>query len=131
MAKKGGKKKAEIKRVQGRFAPGQSGNPAGRPKGKKNQITELKQDLEIAVRKQMSSAKIAQIVEKLYDLALNEGHVGAAKLLLDKTVSNAKDGEEDSRDGGGIQVTIRNVTAEIKSPTETIEAEEADYEEVH
>lgn len=112
----------------GTFLPGVSGNPNGRPTNKRNQITNLKQDLEIAIRKNVQPAQIQAIVEKMIDLAINEGSVGAAKLILDKTVSNAKEAEEQKGDDSSVRVIIENVT--IGRVTETIEAEEAEYTEI-
>ncbi len=112
----------------GTFLPGVSGNPNGRPPSKRNQITNLKQDLEIAIRKNVQPAQIQAIVEKMVDLAINEGSVGAAKLILDKTISNAKDEEETKGDGGGVRVIIENVT--VGRETVTIEAEDAEYTEI-
>jgi hypothetical protein len=78
----------------GKFPTGVSGNPAGRPKGKKNEITELRQDMELAVRKHLSFERVAKIVDRMATLA-ESGNVAAAKLLLDKVVANARDAEED------------------------------------
>ena len=77
----------------GTFIPGVSGNPAGKPAGTKNRLTALKQDLEIAVRENVSAKDIREIVGKMVDLA-KEGNSKAAKLILDKFVSNASEGEE-------------------------------------
>jgi hypothetical protein len=94
----------------GKFPKGVSGNPSGRPKGKRNELTEIKQDLEIAVRKSLSAAKITRIVEKLVELA-EDGNVKAAKLILDKVISNAKDVDDvDNAGVGGITIRIENHT---------------------
>lgn len=111
----------------GTFLPGVSGNPKGRPLSKKNQLTNLKQNLEIAIRENVDPTDIQLIVKSMIDLA-KEGSVGAAKLILDKTVSNAKDVEDSKADQGGIRVVIENVT--VGRENETIEAEDADYEEI-
>lgn len=88
---------------------GQSGNPAGRPKGTKNYITQLKQNLEAAVRENANPSKVAGIIDTMCDLAL-DGNVGAAKLILDKFVSNAKT-EEDSEHGTPKLVfEVKNLT---------------------
>lgn len=116
-----------VRNPDGTFPKGVSGNPAGRPPSKKNQITNLKQDLEIAIRENVQAEEIGKIVQKMIDLA-KDGSVGAAKLVLDKTVSNAKDVEDTKADSGGIRVVIENVT--VGRETETIEAEEADYTEI-
>lgn len=111
----------------GTFPTGVSGNPKGRPPSKRNQITNLKQDLEIAIRQNVRPAQIQAIVDKMVELA-QDGSVGAAKLILDKTVSNAKDIEEVKADGGGVRVIIENVT--VGREKETIEAEDADFTEI-
>lgn len=111
----------------GTFVKGVSGNPNGRPPSKRNKITNLKQDLEIAVRENVKPRDIQRIVERMVELAL-EGSVGAAKLILDKTVSNAKEQEEEKHQGGGVRVVIENVT--VGRGNETIDAEDGDYEDI-
>lgn len=96
----------------GRFLPGRSGNPKGRPKGKKNELTELKQDLEIAVRKNLTSAKVTGIIEAMIQKAL-EGNVGAAKVILDKVVSNAKESEDAQDSSGGLRIIIENAQLDV------------------
>lgn len=103
----------------GRFVKGISGNPVGRPEGKKNIITGLKQDLEIAVREHLSADTIKDIINSMVTEALN-GSVGAAKLLLDKAVSNAKDVDDVQREGGSFVIEIRNLTL-MAQPGETQE----------
>jgi len=99
---------------QGQFLPGQSGNKAGRPKGKKNEITELKQDLEIAIRKSVPATRIQAIVLKMCELA-EEGSVGAAKLILDKTLSNAKDADDVKQAEGGFTFVVKNITLQAET----------------
>jgi len=96
----------------GKFLPGVSGNPKGRPKGKKNELTELKQDLEIAVRKNLSSQKVQKVVDAMFEKAL-EGNVGAAKLLLDKVITNARESEDAQDSGGGLRIVIENATLDV------------------
>jgi hypothetical protein len=114
----------------GRFVKGVSGNDAGRPEGKKNVITGLKQDLEIAVREHLAPQTIKDIIDSMVAEALN-GSVGAAKLLLDKAVSNAKDVEDVQKDSGGFTIEIRNLT--LTQPGETsekpVEGETIDHED--
>lgn len=118
----------EIQRnPDGTFPAGVSGNPKGRLPSKRNQITNLKQDLEIAIRQNVKPQDISDIVSQMIDLAKG-GSIGAAKLILDKTVSNAKEAEEIKNDSGGVRIVIENVT--VGRPTETIEAEDGDYEEI-
>ncbi len=116
-----------LRNKDGTFPAGVSGNPAGRPPSKRNKITNLKQDLEIAVRERLGPEKINEIVDEMIKLAL-AGSVGAAKLVLDKTVSNAKEAEEVKGEGGGVRVVIENVT--VGRETETIDAEDGDFTEI-
>lgn len=104
----------------GTFLPGKSGNPRGRPKGRKNQLTTLKQDLEIAVRDNVSPAEVGAVVRKMTELAL-EGNVGAGKVILDKFVSNAKEGEDEKDSGGALKIIIENAQLEVQhQPSTTI-----------
>lgn len=92
------------------YKPGQSGNPSGRPKGKKNEITELKQNLEIAVRNSVSPQDVIDIVQAMVAEA-KAGKVGAAKVILDKTISNVKETEDtQSGDGRTFVFEVKNLT---------------------
>jgi hypothetical protein len=113
MAKKKAKKKAKTKEVvrddKGQFSPGISGNPLGRPKSRKNILTGMKQDLEIALRENVTPEQIQGIITNMVMLA-QEGNVGAAKLILDKVLSNAKVEEDAMTSDGGITIRIENAT---------------------
>lgn len=123
---------AATRNADGTFPAGVSGNPLGRPKGKKNELTELKQDLEIAVRKSLPVHRIKGIVEKVAQMA-EEGNLRAAKLILDKVISNAKDVDDvDNKGVGGITIRIENATFAAKREQVKIQtpAVEADFTEV-
>lgn len=79
----------------GTFVKGVSGNPLGRPK--KTTIRNLTQDLEIAIREHLTVERVKKIVNRMADMA-EQGNVPAAKLILDKLIANAKDGESDEGD---------------------------------
>lgn len=81
---------------------GQSGNPAGRPKGAKNKITMLKQALEGELRVQLGP-EMATILGIAIQKA-KEGNEAMIKLLLDKTLPTTKAGEDD--DGGKERIQI-------------------------
>jgi hypothetical protein len=110
----------EIRDKDGTFLPGKSGNPSGRPKGRKNQLTVLKQDLEIAIRENASPADVAAVVSKMIQMAL-EGNVGAGKVILDKFVSNAKEGEDERESGGQLKIIIENAQLDVNPQTNVIE----------
>jgi hypothetical protein len=103
-------KKSPVTRDEkGRFVAGTSGNPNGRPKGRKNVITELKQDMEIALRENLSVEEIQGVVRAMLAEALN-GNVGAGKLILDKVLSSAKETDDAKETGGGLKVVIEHAT---------------------
>jgi hypothetical protein len=113
----------------GTFKKGVSGNPNGRPKGKKNELTELKQDLELAIRRSLPVSRITKIVEQVATMA-EQGNLRAAKLILDKVISNASSDTDDAeKSTGGIVIRIENATAfaeaqrERNTPPPAIEAE--------
>lgn len=113
------KEQALERNPDGTFLKGVSGNPAGRPKGRKNQITELKQDLEIAVRDAISPKEIKAVVTKMVQLAL-EGNVGAGKLILDKVLSNAKEGEEEKEMSGGLKIIIEHANLDVSHTQQNV-----------
>jgi hypothetical protein len=118
--------------IPARWKPGQSGNPAGRPKGSKNELTIVKNDLELAIRKSLKPSKVAAILNKMVEMAL-EGDVKAARLILDKTVSNASMSKDDPQGESGMFVfKVQNLTlkAEAENPAIDAEFSEVTKEEV-
>lgn len=109
---------------KGRFLNG--GNPKGRPKGSKNKIVAMKQDLELALRENINGNDVMRIISAMVDEAQN-GNVSAAKLILDKVMSNAKVDEDVSAENGGITISIKNLT--VGDATEAIEGEVINREE--
>jgi hypothetical protein len=97
----------ETRDEKGRFVAGVSGNPNGRPKGRKNVITALKQDMEIALRENLSIEDIKGVIQSMLAEALN-GNVGAGKLILDKVLSGAKTEEDVKETGGGLKIIIEH-----------------------
>lgn len=87
-----------------RWKPGQSGNPAGRPKGAKNKITMLRQALEGELRVQIGP-HMADILMIAIDKA-KEGNEAMIKLLLDKTLPSIKSGEDEDAKLEKIQINI-------------------------
>ncbi len=106
-----GAKKKDGRANNGRWVKGQSGNPAGRPKGSKNRIVAMKQDLELAIRENITSGEVRKIVNAMIAEA-QDGNVSAAKLILDKVMSNAKVDEDITESQGGISINIKNLTVD-------------------
>jgi len=108
----------------GRFVKGVSGNPSGRPK--KQQLKDIQLDLEIALREHISVEKVKRIINKMVEKAA-DGHVGAAKLILDKVISNARDADDNgANDGRTVVFRIENATfaaqqTKTQTPIEVID----------
>jgi len=93
----------------GRFVKGQSGNPNGRPPNKKNTLLALRQDLELAVLEHVSPEKVRRILNKVVERA-EAGDMRAAKLILDKVVSNAGPADDAEDNGRTVVFRIENAT---------------------
>lgn len=114
----------------GRWKPGQSGNPKGRPK---QSLVALQRDLEGAIRDHLTADKVKNLIDAVYTSAVGgwvgEGqnkkylapNVKAAKLLLDKLIPNATDTEPGDKDAGRTVVfRIENATfGALKAETPT------------
>jgi hypothetical protein len=101
----------EIKKnSKGQFVKGTaSGNPKGRPKGSKNRISEMKRELEVAIRESLDPETIKGVVQSMVAEALN-GNVSAGKLILDKVVSNARADQDEAEERPEIVIKIENLT---------------------
>lgn len=96
-------------RVEGKFAPGVSGNPAGRPKGSRNDIANMKRQLEMAFIEHVTPEKLKRVINKVVERA-EAGSIPAAKLIFDKLISNASDSEDAGDTGRTVVFQIVNAT---------------------
>jgi len=106
-----------VRNEKGQFVKGVSGNANGRPKGTKNHLVALKQDLEIAVRENLQPGDIQDIVNSMVHMAKG-GDVSAAKLILDKVISPAKVEQETEERDETLVVRIENVSFKMPSAEE-------------
>lgn len=106
-----------VRNKKGQWVSGQSGNPAGKPKGTKHQITQLRENTELALREYMSSPenarKALKALDKLFEQAAN-GDTASLKLLFDKVLPNARGGSDD-----GDAEKQRPVAIQIINQTDT------------
>lgn len=106
----------DVTKTDGRFLPGVSGNPAGRPAGSKN----IQRQLEDAVRSYIAHPTRVERIKKVLDRLLQkaeDGNVAAAKLLLDKIIQNAKEDTDPGAGGGTTYVfRIENATFAGQKP---------------
>lgn len=120
-------KKEVIRDKSGRFVPGKSGNPKGRPLGAKNRIVKAKQDLEVLLREDILKVEEIKRVWEAMVREAQDGNVSAGKLVLDKVISQATTAEDATQDGNSITIKVKNLTFDA-SPEEG--AIEGDYEEI-
>lgn len=116
----------------GQFQKGKSGNPAGRPpKTRKGELTNLKQEMELAIRQHLTVDRVKRIVDRIAKMA-EEGNIPAAKLILDKLVPNARDTEDAPDPGTAFVFRIENATfaAREEKPQVTVQIVDATVEEV-
>jgi hypothetical protein len=99
------------KKTGGRFKPGQSGNPNGRPKGSKNQITLLKESLELQLREK-SEGHMAAVLEKALELAL-AGDRAMIKLLLEMHMSKGTS-NDNSKGIEKVEIKVSGPETEVK-----------------
>jgi hypothetical protein len=81
------------KKQGGKFQPGQSGNPSGRPAGSKSKVSQLVGD--------MIAEKAEEITKILIDKAL-DGDAGCLKLIIERLSPAPKD--------NNINIELPNIT---------------------
>jgi hypothetical protein len=114
----------------GRFVKGQSGNPSGRPRGRRNKITKLTEKLEVAVRKQVDPQHVINVLNELYIEAV-AGNIAAAKTFLDYTLSKPtvqKDEQGETDKAPTIRIVVENFTrgAPGEKPVEGITIDQSE-----
>lgn len=115
------KKKQVVRKEDGTFPKGVSGNPAGRPKGSKNAITLLKQSLELQLREQ-AAPDIGAVLDKAVEMAL-DGHPGMIKMLVELHMSKSTNDEAKASEKVAIQINSHGGQPVVK-PIEVDNTEE-------
>jgi hypothetical protein len=117
------------RQADGKFPSGTSGNPKGRPKGSKNEISALKQDVELALRQHVHPEKLKKVIEKVLNKAAN-GNMAAAKLIFDYFLSRVSDGDEDGKEQPAIRVIVENATFKVEQEKQAQVVEVTQIEDV-
>lgn len=91
-----------VEKKGGPWPKGVSGNPLGRPKGSKNQISALKQAMELQLR-ELAAGDMMEVMEKCISMAKN-GDKQMIRLLLEYHLSKSSD---DDKDRGVEKVEIK------------------------
>jgi hypothetical protein len=108
-----------------KFTKGMSGNPKGRPKGSKNKSTVLREAMENKTDR-MLSREVPKVLQVVIAAAI-KGDMSAAKMILDRAVPVKKAGDgSDMAAAGGINITIKNLTADHGQTETVIEGEVID-----
>jgi hypothetical protein len=108
----------------GRFKPGQSGNPAGRPP--KLQVADIQMNLEKAVRQHFPAQRVIDVVEKTFKEALgvSKQAVACRKLIFEYFIQKPKSPEEAEHSQQGITIRIENATFKAQhEPGDVIDVE--------
>lgn len=101
----------KVKRTEkGQFPKGVSGNPTGRPKGSKNEITLLRQSLDLQLRAQ-GAERMPEVLDKAFELAL-EGDRPMIKLLLELNMSKAVASEKEVQEK--VEINVVGAPPEVK-----------------
>lgn len=107
----------EVVKKDTRFKPGQSGNPAGRPKGSKNKSTQIRKLLEEKLTNKLQKDALA-ILDKAIEMAKN-GDRSMIKLLIEKMLPTPKAvGEDMPRGTGGITIVVQPMQSDNSNVVE-------------
>lgn len=106
-----------IRTKDGKFLPGKSGNPHGRPPTKRDKINAIQQRLELAIRRNLDPRTVSKIVQATAQDALDaedsKTKTAARKLIFEYCIakpSNAEDKQE--RTENKISIVIENATVQ-------------------
>ena len=101
---------------KGRFLPGKSGNPKGRPPTRREKIQSIQQKLELAVRRRLDPSDVSEVVHKAVQMA-KAGDTAAMKLIFEYTVAKPKhEADVQEKSSNKISIIIENATIKPASP---------------
>lgn len=92
-----------------RFKKGQSGNPAGRPKGSKNRTTLVKQAIEGQLVDELSGESI-EILKKAIEMA-KKGDQAMIKLIIERVLPLRRATDDDDRHATpAVNIVVNTLT---------------------
>lgn len=113
----------------GRWVKGQSGNPAGKPKGLKSFITKERMAMEAALRSYISGDKgmnaVLDGIDRVFDIMKNgedREAIAAFKLISDKLLTSPKDSDQGGHETPQLQVIITRAQGGDDQPVQVIES---------
>ena len=93
-----------------------SGNPNGVPKGRAQELTRLREELELAVLRRTQWTRVAKVLDAMFTKA-EEGDVRAAKLVLEYTLSKPKSvQEQESKAAPRYEFVVMVATPQHENP---------------
>jgi hypothetical protein len=95
-----------------KFKPGVSGNPNGRPKGSKNQITLLKESMELMLREEAAQSDLLEVMRTALDLA-KKGDRAMIKLILELHMSKGTT-QDNSQAAEKVQININGPSQKVE-----------------
>jgi hypothetical protein len=129
-----------VRDTRGRFQKGQSGNPLGKAKGLRNQMTLERIAFEKALREYVAdplqATKLVHGINRVLDIAVSaekdSDAIAAMKLMLDRVMPAmpAQIGEEAEKTDTRLQITIQTNPIATSPVEVVIEGEATDITEV-
>ena len=113
----------------GKFKPGQSGNPAGRPISVRKAISDLQTATEQAIRGAIPATRVVKVVEKLLALA-EKGNTRAAGIIMPYFISKPSTDSGESGGGGKIIIQVENATIKAIRENESPATVDGEFTEV-
>ena len=130
------KKDVQKRKANGQLLPGATLS-TGRVKGSKNQITVLRENTELALRRYMDSPRRAALAQKALDRLFEMAAEGsdkealmASKILLDKMLPNAKAPVEAVDATKGTPTVIQIINSTGSTTGKPVGFIEGDFEEI-
>jgi hypothetical protein len=115
--------------IEGKFLPGMSGNPNGRPPTVRENIARLKQTIEEAVRAKIPAERVVKVIENLIKQA-EKGNTKAATAILPYFLSKPDANDETGTERPTIVIKVENATFKATKEKDTHTAIEAEFTEV-